>query len=178
MNELMTIGEAVDMSIARAEAEMKAGRRVLSLEFPVPGEINILEELEKHLIEAVDAMIEASGSLESSTESAVSLQKLLRDMESSSVKRKAGVTTACAAFLVRKAGKIPTSNKLASIHCQCLVLVRPACSMPSPQPRRDPPRPSTRQPSPRALKSRCGRRSKQPAHLQPCRGPTVRGTVG
>ena len=62
MKELMTIGEAVDMSIARAEAEMKAGRRVLSLEFPVPGEINILEELEKHLIEAVDAMIDASGS--------------------------------------------------------------------------------------------------------------------
>lgn len=58
----LTLGEALDMSIARAEAEMKAGRKILSIDLPAPDGVVVLLELEKHLIEAVDALIDAAGS--------------------------------------------------------------------------------------------------------------------
>ncbi len=58
-----TVGEACDMSIARAEAEMRAGRLGLSrICSEMPNDYNPLQEMQQHLIEAVDALMVAAGS--------------------------------------------------------------------------------------------------------------------
>lgn len=62
MGEFRTIGETVDMAFARAEAEMRSGRRGLSMELPATGGVNVLVEMERHLVEAVDALLDAAGS--------------------------------------------------------------------------------------------------------------------
>jgi len=60
MEGSLTLGKTVDMAFARAVAEIKSGRHALSL--PPSGEVNPLLELERHLAEAIDALLDASGS--------------------------------------------------------------------------------------------------------------------
>ncbi len=61
MGENRTIGQIVEMAFARAEAEMRSGRQGLKLELPPTGGVNPLLGLERHLVEAVDALLDASG---------------------------------------------------------------------------------------------------------------------
>lgn len=62
MSTFRTIGECMDQSIARAQAEMKAGREVMGATLPMPGDLDPTDLMEQHLIEAIDALLVAAGS--------------------------------------------------------------------------------------------------------------------
>jgi hypothetical protein len=60
--EPQTIGTALERLFARAEAELQASRAVLGHRADsLPNDFSPLEAFEMHLIEALDAVIEASG---------------------------------------------------------------------------------------------------------------------
>lgn len=64
MENITTVGQLVEARIAKATAEMLAGQAALSAKLPMHGGLNPLAELEKHMIEAMDAMLDAACAIE------------------------------------------------------------------------------------------------------------------
>jgi hypothetical protein len=62
MEQHLTIGEAVDRALAKAAAEMNAGRAALATESPAPEGFNPFSQLGEHLAEAIDALLDAADS--------------------------------------------------------------------------------------------------------------------
>lgn len=61
MENSKTIGEIVDKAIAKATAEMAAGRRELMTEYPRQGDLNAFIEARNHFAEAIEAILTAAG---------------------------------------------------------------------------------------------------------------------
>ena len=63
MEDMVTIGQSLDLAIARATAEMTAARAAVHSKLPMQGDLNPINETRKHLAEVIDAMLNVAGGL-------------------------------------------------------------------------------------------------------------------
>lgn len=61
MEDMVTIGQSLDLAIARATAEMTAARAAVHSKLSMQGDLNPINETRKHLAEVIDAMLNVAG---------------------------------------------------------------------------------------------------------------------
>lgn len=63
MEESVTIGQSLEVAIAKATVEMAAVRAAINSKLPMQGDLNPIIEARKHLAEAIDALLNVAGGL-------------------------------------------------------------------------------------------------------------------